>query len=139
MSGTGHGDSMVGQAVGGSALLSPDGLLEMGVEAALRVVSAHVAMDILLTFIIIVLALALPLYVAGKEVGDSLTAAMAGLKTNLLPLLIFSAILLAPIFAIALAMQASFLIGAPLALLISSGCIALYVNSIYCIFKLMFH
>lgn len=130
---------MVGQAVGGSALLSPDGLLDMGAEAALRVIGTHVIMDILLTFVIVTLALALPLYVSGKEVSDSLTAAMSGLKTNLLPLLLFSAVLLIPIFSIALTMQASFLIGAPLVLLISSACIALYLNSVYCIFKLMFH
>lgn len=130
---------IVGQAIGGSALLSPVGLLEMGPEAALRVVSSYVVMDILSAFVLIVLALALPLYVAGKEVGASLTAAISGFKTNLLPLLLFSVILLVPLFAIALAMQVSFLIGAPLALVVSSICIALFLNSIYCIFKLMFH
>ena len=130
---------IVGQAVGGPALLSPAGLLELGTEAAIRVIGAQVVMDILLTLIILILALALPLYVAGREVVDSLYMALSGLKKNLLPLVFFSAILLIPIFAVALAMQASFLIGAPLALVISSACIALYLNSLYCINKLMFH
>lgn len=130
---------MVGQTIGGSALLSPSGLLELGAEAAMRVISAHLVMDVLISLMVIILALAIPLYVSGKAIGDSLTAAMTGFTRNIVPIIVFSAVILVPIFAIALLMQVSFLIGAPLALLISSALIALYLNSIYCVNKLMFH
>lgn len=130
---------LVGQAVGGSAMLSPSGLLELGAEAALRVISAHLVMDLLISLMAIILALALPLYVSGKSIGRSLTGAMAGFTRNIVPIAIFAAILLVPVFAIALIMQASFLIGAPLALLFSSALLALFLNSFYCINKLMFH
>lgn len=130
---------LVGQAVGGSAMLSPAGLLDLGAEAALRVISAHVVMNALTSLIIIVLALALPLYVSGKSIGDSLTGAMRGFTKNIVPIAIYALILLGPIFGIALIMQASFFIGAPLALIISSALLALLLNSSYCIFKLMYH
>lgn len=130
---------LVGQAVGGSAMLSPAGLLDLGAEAALRVISAHVVMNVLTALIVIILALALPLFVSGKNIGDSLTGAMAGFTKNIVPIAIYALILLGPVFCIALIMQASFFIGAPLALLVSSALLALLLNSSYCIFKLMFH
>jgi len=130
---------VVGQAIGGSALLSPSGLLELGAEAATRVISAQLVMDALISLIVIILALAIPLYMSGKNIGDSITGAMTGLARNIVPIIVFSAVILAPIFAIALLMQVTFFIGASLALLISSALIALYLNSIYCISKLMFH
>jgi hypothetical protein len=130
---------MVGQAIGGSALLSPSGLLELGTEAAMRVISAHLVMDALISLMVIILALAIPLYMSGKAIGDSLTGTMTGFTRNIVPIIVFSVIILIPIFAIALLMQVSFIIGAPLALLISSTLIALYLNSIYCVNKLMFH
>lgn len=130
---------MVGQAIGGSALLSPSGLLDLGAEAAMRVISAHVVMDALISLMVIILALAIPLYMSGKAIGESLTGAMTGFTRNIVPIIVFSTVILVPIFAIALLMQVSFFIGAPLALLISSALIALYLNSIYCVNKLMFH
>lgn len=130
---------MVGQAVGGSALLSPDDLLVMGAEAATRVIGAHVVMDVLISLVIILLALAVPLYVSGKDIGDALTGAMAGFTKNLAPIIVFSATVLVPVFAITLLMQASFSVGAALALVVTSACLALFLNSTYCIFKLMFH
>ncbi len=130
---------VVGQTVGGSALLSPDNLLVMGTEAAIRVIGAHAVMDVLIILVVIFLALALPLYVSGKDAGNALTAAMAGFTKNFVPILVFSAAILVPVFAIVLLMQTSFFIGAALALVVTSACLALLLNSTYCIFKLMFH
>ncbi|MFV1996705.1 MAG: hypothetical protein ACC641_01715 [Acidiferrobacterales bacterium] len=130
---------IVGQAIGGSALLSPSGLLELGAEAAMRVISAQLVMDVLISVVVIILALAIPLYVSGKGISESLNGAMTGLTRNIIPIVVFSVILLAPIFTFGLLMQVSFYIGAALVLLISSALIALYLNSIYCVSKLMFH
>ncbi len=137
--GLGMAIQMIGQAVGGSALLSPDNLLNMGAEAAIHVVGAHAVMDVLIMLVVILLAMALPLYVSGKDIGKAFTVAIAGFTKNLAPIIVFSAAVLVPVFAIALLMQVSFFIGAALALIITSACLALFLNSTYCIFKLMFH